>query len=268
MRRSLYVKDDDFRLSFLHGNYITLSDLDEAAFGADRRAAAVAALRLRARHRSRRCAGSCSASPGTRPRSCRGWSGWPRPASGCTRRSCCARDLNDGAHLERTVRELAPLHPQSRPPPSCPWASRATASGCRTLRTLTVTTRRVALVDTVEPGGRRASCRTLGSRFVFLGDEVYLQAGRPLPGRRPTRGSRSPRTASASCAASRTVWRARTSPPRARNARRRVTVVSGALYAPRLARAAWQIAGPAASRRAWSRSPTSSSAAAWPSRAC
>src|SRR5438094_3111637 len=32
MRRSLYVKDDDFRLSFLHGNYITLSDLDEPSF--------------------------------------------------------------------------------------------------------------------------------------------------------------------------------------------------------------------------------------------
>ena len=31
MRRSLYVKDDDFRLSFLHGNYITLTDLDEPA---------------------------------------------------------------------------------------------------------------------------------------------------------------------------------------------------------------------------------------------
>src|SRR5438876_4546170 len=30
MRRSLYVKDDDYRLSFLHGNYITLTDLDEA----------------------------------------------------------------------------------------------------------------------------------------------------------------------------------------------------------------------------------------------
>jgi NifB/MoaA-like Fe-S oxidoreductase len=29
MRRSLYVKDDDFRLSFLHGNYITLTDLSE-----------------------------------------------------------------------------------------------------------------------------------------------------------------------------------------------------------------------------------------------
>src|SRR5437762_1383930 len=30
MRKSLYVKDDDFRLSFLHGNYITLTDLQEA----------------------------------------------------------------------------------------------------------------------------------------------------------------------------------------------------------------------------------------------
>ena len=30
MRKSLYVKDDDFRLSFLHGNYITLTDLDES----------------------------------------------------------------------------------------------------------------------------------------------------------------------------------------------------------------------------------------------
>src|SRR5687768_9662183 len=29
MRKSLYVKDDDFRLSFLHGNYITLTDLSE-----------------------------------------------------------------------------------------------------------------------------------------------------------------------------------------------------------------------------------------------
>ncbi len=30
MRRSLYLKDDDYRLSFLHGNYITLTDLPES----------------------------------------------------------------------------------------------------------------------------------------------------------------------------------------------------------------------------------------------
>jgi NifB/MoaA-like Fe-S oxidoreductase len=30
LRPSLYVKDDDYRLSFLHGNYITLTNLNEA----------------------------------------------------------------------------------------------------------------------------------------------------------------------------------------------------------------------------------------------
>jgi putative radical SAM enzyme (TIGR03279 family) len=29
LRKSLYVKDDDYRLSFLHGNYITLTDLPD-----------------------------------------------------------------------------------------------------------------------------------------------------------------------------------------------------------------------------------------------
>lgn len=32
MRRSLYIKDDDYRLSFMHGNFITLTDLPEADF--------------------------------------------------------------------------------------------------------------------------------------------------------------------------------------------------------------------------------------------
>ncbi len=30
MRRSLYIKDDDYRLSFLHGNFVTLTNLSEA----------------------------------------------------------------------------------------------------------------------------------------------------------------------------------------------------------------------------------------------
>lgn len=32
MRESLYVRDDDYRLSFLHGNYITLTNLTDADF--------------------------------------------------------------------------------------------------------------------------------------------------------------------------------------------------------------------------------------------
>ena len=30
MRKSLYIKDDDYRLSFLYGNYITLTNLSRA----------------------------------------------------------------------------------------------------------------------------------------------------------------------------------------------------------------------------------------------
>ena len=30
MRKTLYTKDDDYRLSFLHGNFVTLTNLSEA----------------------------------------------------------------------------------------------------------------------------------------------------------------------------------------------------------------------------------------------
>lgn len=33
MRKTLYVMDDDFRLSFLHGNYVTLTNMSEEEFG-------------------------------------------------------------------------------------------------------------------------------------------------------------------------------------------------------------------------------------------
>ena len=32
LRKSLYVKDEDYRLSFMHGNYVTLTNLDESDF--------------------------------------------------------------------------------------------------------------------------------------------------------------------------------------------------------------------------------------------
>src|SRR5262245_56556966 len=110
MRRSLYVKDDDFRLSFLHGNYITLSDLDEAAL------ARIVEQRLSPLYVSVH-----ATDPELR------WAllGKPRHSAEILPRLerlakagirmhaqiVLCPDLNDGAHLERTVHELAPLHP-------------------------------------------------------------------------------------------------------------------------------------------------------------
>src|SRR5881409_4315772 len=110
MRRSLYVKDDDFRLSFLHGNYITLSDLDEAALE-----------RIEAQRLSPLYISVHATDPSLR----HALLGRPRHGAEILPRvERLARagirmhaqivlcpGLNDGPHLERTVFELAPLHP-------------------------------------------------------------------------------------------------------------------------------------------------------------
>ena len=50
LRKTLYVRDDDYRLSFAYGNFATLSNVKERDIAADPRVPAVAALRLGARH--------------------------------------------------------------------------------------------------------------------------------------------------------------------------------------------------------------------------
>ena len=50
LRKNLYVRDDDYRLSFAYGNFATLSNVKERDIAADPRVPALAALRLGARH--------------------------------------------------------------------------------------------------------------------------------------------------------------------------------------------------------------------------
>ena len=130
MRKSLYVKDDDFRLSFLHGNYITLSDLDEASFER------IIAQRLSPLYISVHA---------TDPQLRYALLGRPRHSAEILPRLerlakagirmhaqiVLCPDLNDGAHLERTVLELAPSIRRSRRRRSCRWGSRAIANGSR-----------------------------------------------------------------------------------------------------------------------------------------
>jgi putative radical SAM enzyme (TIGR03279 family) len=178
MRRSLYVKDDDFRLSFLHGNYITLTDLDEAAL------ARIEAQRLSPLYVSVHA---------TEAELRHALLGRPRvPADILPRLERLARagirmhaqvvlcpDLNDGAHLERTVFELAPLHPHVATVAVVPVGLTRHRERLPALRLLTADEAR-ALVDTAHAWQARLLAE-LGSRFVFLADEIYLLAGRPVP---------------------------------------------------------------------------------------
>ena len=233
MRRSLYVKDDDFRLSFLHGNYITLSDLDEPSFE-----------RILEQRLSPLYVSVHATDPELR------WRLLGRPRHGVEilpRLERLAKagirvhaqivlcpGWNDGAHLERTVRELAPLHPHVATTAIVPVGLTRHRERLPELRTLTGAEAR-ALVDTVA-GWQARFLDALGSRFVFLGDEVYLQAERPLP---PSDAYEGFAIAEDGIGLVRRfedglaqALARRRSPARGR----RLTIVSGAMYGPRLAR--------------------------------
>ena len=111
LRKSLYVKDDDYRLSFLHGNYITLTDLPESEIQR------IVDLRLSPLYISVH-----ATDPVLRhfllgsPKTIRGdlMERLRRLADAGIRlhtQIVLCPGLNDGPHLERTVRELGELHP-------------------------------------------------------------------------------------------------------------------------------------------------------------
>ncbi|MBI2155542.1 MAG: DUF512 domain-containing protein [Candidatus Rokubacteria bacterium] len=232
LRRSLYVKDDDFRLSFLHGNYITLSDLDEAALTriVEQRLSPLyvsvhatdPALRWELLGRPRHSAEILPrlerlAKAGIRLHAqvvlCPGW--------------------NDGAHLERTVFELAPLHPQVATTAVVPVGLTRHRERLPALRGLSAAEAR-RLVTTVE-GWQRRLRRALGTRFVFLADEIYLGAGRPLPPARAYEGFPVAEDGVGLVRRFEDGFRRGAARRRRADRARAVTVATGAMFAPRLA---------------------------------
>ena len=232
MRRSLYVKDDDFRLSFLHGNYITLSDLDEAAL------ARIIEQRLSPLYVSVH-----ATDPALR------WEllGKPRHSAEILPRLerlakagirmhaqiVLCPGLNDGAHLERTVRELAPLHPQIATSAIVPVGLTRHRERLPQLRTLCADEAQ-ALVATVQ-AWQASFLPKLGSRFVFLGDEVYLQAGHLLPAAEDYEGFLVAEDGIGLVRRFEDDLARVATRTRGTTMGRRVTVVSGTLYGPRLA---------------------------------
>ena len=94
--------------------------------------------------------------------------------------------LNDGEHLERTVHELAPLHPHIATVAIVPVG--LTRHRERLPAAAHAPRRRGAGAGGHGRRRGRSVPGPLGTRFVFLADEVYLQAGRPLPPARAYEG--------------------------------------------------------------------------------
>jgi putative radical SAM enzyme (TIGR03279 family) len=179
LRKSLYVKDDDYRLSFLHGNYITLTDLPDSEIQR------IVDLRLSPLYVSVH-----ATDPVLRhfllgsPKTIRGdlMERLGRLAAAGIRlhtQIVLCPGLNDGSHLERTVRELAQLHPGVATVAVVPVGLTRHRDGLYPLRSITPAEAGAAL-DAIRVWQASFLAR-YGTRLVFAADELYLQAGRPIP---------------------------------------------------------------------------------------
>jgi putative radical SAM enzyme (TIGR03279 family) len=232
MRRSLYVKDDDYRLSFLHGNYITLTDLEEPALQriVEQRLSplyvSVHATDPELRHRLL-----------GRPRVSRpilpvmerlGKAGIRMHAQ-----IVLCPDLNDGAVLAETVRNLSRLHPAVATTAIVPVGLTRHRARLPALRSLNSEEAR-RLIDVVS-GWHDDFRDRLGSRFVFLSDEIYLLAEREPPPAAAYEGF--PIVEDGVGLVRRFedgFERQRRRLPRILRTPRRVTVVTGEMFGPRL----------------------------------
>ena len=191
LRPSLYIKDDDYRLSFLHGNYLTLTNMGEAEF-----------QRVIDQKLSPLFVSVHATDPEVRGRML-GRKG-PEPILPRLQMLADAKiqihgqvvlcpGYNDGDQLEQTVRELAELHPEAR----------GTYGGVLSVAVvpvgLTQFRDRLAALTTCSPDFSRSVVeaadiwrtkfrKRLGTNFVFLSDEFYLAAGLEVPAARQYEG--------------------------------------------------------------------------------
>ena len=194
MRRSLYLKDDDYRLSFLYGNFTTLTRFTEldAERVLDERLGPLF-VSIHATDPEVRAAMLRNPKGATSLRWLRILLDGGIEVHG---QVVVCPGVNDGA-VSRT-----PWPASSTSTPSWPRSGVVPLGLSRLLqraRDAAPHRRRGAGgLRHRRPRGRRSSRSVLGRRLVFAADEYYLLAGRDVPaGRRPTTASPSTRTASA-----------------------------------------------------------------------
>lgn len=177
MRRTMYFKDDDARLSFLLGNYITMTNLS------DREIQRICDLHispinvsvhttnpeLRVKMLRNRNAGKCIDI-------------MRRFADGGIKMNCqivCCPGLNDGDELLRTMRELADMYPAVHSVSIVPVGLTKFREGLFELRPFTPE-HSSETIDMVTAFGDEC-LKKFGTRLFFCSDEMYICANRELP---------------------------------------------------------------------------------------
>jgi putative radical SAM enzyme (TIGR03279 family) len=179
-RPALFFRDEDVRLSFLYGNYTTLTSITEAEMrrvveqrlspqyvsvhatdlkvralllGVDERRADIAGKMRRMLDAGIEIHAQVVLCPG----------------------------INDGGVLLKTIDDLATEYPRVRSVAVVPLGLTKYLTDERLTPVTPDFCRRV--IEEIEPVQKRLRAR-LGTTFAFLGDEIYLRAGRDVPSRR------------------------------------------------------------------------------------
>lgn len=177
MRNSLYIKDDDYRLSFLYGNFITLTNLGERDM-----------QRIRSLHLSPLYVSVHTINPQLRSEMLR----TPRAALineqlqalidadiDFHAQVVLCPGLNDKEELDRTIREIYALRPHAQTLGIVPVGLTKFRKGCYPLDTYTKETA-LEVVEQVSAWQKKFRAET-GKKFVYLSDEFYLLAGLEIP---------------------------------------------------------------------------------------
>lgn len=177
MRRSLYIKDDDYRYSFMHGNFISLSGLTKAEFRRiiDQRLSPLYISVHATDDKLRRCIFQNEKLEPILP--------WLKKLveNGITlhTQTVICPGINDGEQLHKTIRDLAALSPGVDSLAVVPVGLTKYRKRLPRLRTYTGE-EAADIIDQVE-GYHQQFIDRLGTRFVYPADEWFLISGRPLP---------------------------------------------------------------------------------------
>ena len=177
MRKTMYFKDDDARLSFLLGNYITLTNLSEREI-----------QRIIDLHISPVNISVHATDPELRVRLLRNKNAGKcvdimrRFAGGGIVMNCqivCCPGLNDGKALMQTMQDLAAMHPAVHSVSIVPVGLTKFREGLYPLTPFTPE-HAAETLDLVNAFGDEC-VKKFGARVFFCADELYLKAGRELP---------------------------------------------------------------------------------------
>lgn len=177
MRESLYVKDDDYRLSFLYGNFVTLTNLGPKDI-----------KRISQLHLSPLYISVHTTNGALREKMLNNKSADKIMnqlntliSSGVemhTQIVLCP-NINDGDELEKTISDLYALHPNVLSMAIVPVGLSRFRDNCFELDVFTPE-KAFAVVEKVNKWQEK--CRKeSGTSFVYLSDEFYLAANQPIP---------------------------------------------------------------------------------------